>query len=151
MCSGRTSRWCMATSRRRRSTPGSSATGATACAAARRWEKQREGAPAGHHASCGRWSTSPDYTIVECRLETGRTHQIRIHLSELGHLLCGEKTYTHPLGGKAIEDTSGAPRHALHAAELAFIHPMTNQPLRFQHAAAEGPARVAGETAGPQE
>ena len=48
-----------------------------------------------------------DYTIVECRLETGRTHQIRIHLAELGHMLCGEKTYTHPLGGQAIEDTSG--------------------------------------------
>jgi 23S rRNA pseudouridine1911/1915/1917 synthase len=74
----------------------------------------------------------PEYTIVECRLETGRTHQIRIHLAERGHMLCGEKTYTHTLGGKADADTSGAPRHALHAAELAFIHPMTNLPLRFQ-------------------
>ncbi len=72
------------------------------------------------------------YTIVECRLETGRTHQIRIHLAERGHMLCGEKTYTHSLGGKPVEDTSGAPRHALHAAELAFVHPLTNQPLRFQ-------------------
>jgi 23S rRNA pseudouridine1911/1915/1917 synthase len=74
----------------------------------------------------------PGYTIVECRLETGRTHQIRIHLSERGHMLCGEKTYTHQVGGKPQDDTSRAPRHALHAAELAFLHPITNQPLRFQ-------------------
>ena len=73
-----------------------------------------------------------DYTILECRLETGRTHQIRIHLSERGHMLCGEKTYTHRVGGQPQEDTSRAPRHALHAAELALIHPITNQPLRFQ-------------------
>ena len=71
-------------------------------------------------------------TIVECRLETGRTHQIRIHLSEIGHLLCGEKTYTHALGAKPQADTSGAPRQALHAAEIAFTHPITNQPLRFR-------------------
>jgi 23S rRNA pseudouridine1911/1915/1917 synthase len=72
------------------------------------------------------------YTILECRLETGRTHQIRIHLSEIGHPLCGEKLYTHPPGGKPIPDTSGAPRQALHAAELAFLHPITQQPLRFR-------------------
>jgi 23S rRNA pseudouridine1911/1915/1917 synthase len=72
------------------------------------------------------------HTIVECRLETGRTHQIRIHLSEIGHMLCGEKTYTHALGGKPQADTSGAPRQALHAAELSFVHPITNQPLRFR-------------------
>src|SRR4051812_30232387 len=38
------------------------------------------------------------YSLIECRLETGRTHQIRIHLSEVGHVLCGEKTYTHRPG-----------------------------------------------------
>jgi 23S rRNA pseudouridine1911/1915/1917 synthase len=74
----------------------------------------------------------PDYTIAECRLETGRTHQIRIHLSEVGHMLCGEKTYTHAPGQKPRDDASGAPRQALHAAELAFIHPLTDQPLRFR-------------------
>jgi 23S rRNA pseudouridine1911/1915/1917 synthase len=73
----------------------------------------------------------PNYTILECRLETGRTHQIRIHLSEIGHMLCGEKTYTHPPGSPPRDDASRAPRHALHAAELAFTHPITNQPLRF--------------------
>jgi 23S rRNA pseudouridine1911/1915/1917 synthase len=74
----------------------------------------------------------PDYTILECRLETGRTHQIRIHLSEIGHRLCGEKTYTHRFGEKPHEETTRAPRQALHAAELAFVHPLTQQPLRFR-------------------
>ena len=72
------------------------------------------------------------YTIVECRLETGRTHQIRIHLSEIGHRLCGEKVYTHAPGAKPLEETSGAPRQALHAAELAFLHPMTGKAMRFR-------------------
>ena len=40
-----------------------------------------------------------EYTIVECRLETGRTHQIRIHLAETGHMLCGERTYNRPAPG----------------------------------------------------
>jgi len=73
-----------------------------------------------------------DYSLVECRLETGRTHQIRIHLAERGHMLCGEKTYTHPLGGKPQHDASGAPRQALHAAVLGFIHPTTGETLSFK-------------------
>ena len=73
-----------------------------------------------------------EYSIVRCRLETGRTHQIRIHLSEKGHMLCGEKTYTHPLGGKQAVDKSGAPRQALHAAELGFVHPITGETLAFR-------------------
>ncbi len=72
------------------------------------------------------------YTLVECRLETGRTHQIRIHLSEMGHRLCGEKVYTHAPGQPPQEDTSGAPRHVLHSAEIRFIHPITGQELHFR-------------------
>ncbi len=71
------------------------------------------------------------YTVVECRLETGRTHQIRIHLSEEGHPLCGDKVYRGPFPGKPIVDESGAPRLALHAAELGFQHPMTGEHLKF--------------------
>jgi 23S rRNA pseudouridine1911/1915/1917 synthase len=74
----------------------------------------------------------PGYTILECRLQTGRTHQIRIHLSEIGHALCGEKVYTHALGQPPRPDTSGAPRQALHAADLAFVHPITGQALHFR-------------------
>jgi 23S rRNA pseudouridine1911/1915/1917 synthase len=71
------------------------------------------------------------YTFVECRLETGRTHQIRIHLSERGFPLCGEKVYRQPLFAEAIPDTSGAPRLALHATELEFEHPITGEAMRF--------------------
>ncbi|MEX0712531.1 MAG: RluA family pseudouridine synthase [Pirellulales bacterium] len=72
------------------------------------------------------------YTLIECRLETGRTHQIRIHLAELGHPLCGETIYQRPLFGEAEPDTSGAPRLALHAAELGLEHPTTGEQLEFK-------------------
>ena len=72
------------------------------------------------------------YTLVECRLETGRTHQIRIHLAEAGHVVCGEKVYHRPLHGKPVEDPSGAERQMLHAAELGFTHPITGQELKFE-------------------
>jgi len=72
-----------------------------------------------------------EYTLVECRLETGRTHQIRIHMAERGHPLCGEKVYHQPLFGPPMPDESGAPRLALHAAELGFEHPITGESMRF--------------------
>ena len=71
------------------------------------------------------------YTLVQCRLETGRTHQIRIHLAEAGHMVCGERIYNHPLGGRPITDRSDAQRQALHATELGFTHPITGEPLMF--------------------
>ena len=71
------------------------------------------------------------YTLVSCRLETGRTHQIRIHLSELGHPVCGEKVYHRKPNGEERPDQSGAPRLALHAVELGFEHPITGQPLHW--------------------
>ena len=71
------------------------------------------------------------YTLVECRLETGRTHQIRIHLAESGHPLCGERVYSAPRGAKVV-DRSAAARVALHAAELGFVHPKTGDELHFE-------------------
>jgi 23S rRNA pseudouridine1911/1915/1917 synthase len=71
------------------------------------------------------------FTLVECRLETGRTHQIRIHLAEAGCPLAGEKVYNKPLTGPAKADPSGAPRIMLHAAELGFDHPRKGTPLSF--------------------
>ncbi len=73
----------------------------------------------------------PGYTMIECRLETGRTHQIRIHLSEAGHPVCGDKVYHQPLFDRPITDDSNAPRLALHAAELGFVHPISGEELRF--------------------
>lgn len=67
-------------------------------------------------------------TLVECRLETGRTHQIRIHLAELGHPLLGETLYMKGYTGPIVD----APRLMLHARELGFSHPSTGEPLRFE-------------------
>ncbi len=62
-------------------------------------------------------------TLCEVRLETGKTHQIRIHLAESGHPLVGEPVYIRDYGGPWID----APRLLLHAATLGFIHPVTNE------------------------
>ena len=67
-------------------------------------------------------------TLVACRLETGRTHQIRIHLSEAGHPLVGERVYVRNYRGPLIE----APRMMLHAAELGFEHPTTGEQVVFE-------------------
>jgi 23S rRNA pseudouridine1911/1915/1917 synthase len=72
------------------------------------------------------------YTLVQCQLETGRTHQIRIHLAERGHVVCGEKIYHTPLFQKAVEDKSGSPRIALHATELGLTHPITGEKMFFK-------------------
>lgn len=68
-----------------------------------------------------------DATLVACRLETGRTHQIRIHLSEAGHPLVGERVYIRHYKGHEIP----APRLMLHAAELGLVHPKTGQEMRW--------------------
>lgn len=73
-----------------------------------------------------------DYCLVECRLETGRTNQIRIHMAEAGNLVCGDPKYDQPFGAEALRDASQAPRLALHAAELGFIHPVSGEELFFQ-------------------
>jgi len=73
----------------------------------------------------------PGYTLLACRLETGRTHQIRIHLAELGHPVCGDKVYRHRRDGTVMPDPSGAPRLALHAAELGFRHPVTHNEMQW--------------------
>jgi 23S rRNA pseudouridine1911/1915/1917 synthase len=72
-----------------------------------------------------------DYTLVECRLETGRTHQVRIHLGEAGTPLCGDHVYDRPLHGRPLPDGSGAARIALHAATLGFDHPATGERVRW--------------------
>ncbi|HZY84639.1 MAG TPA: RluA family pseudouridine synthase [Gemmataceae bacterium] len=73
----------------------------------------------------------PGYTLLACRLETGRTHQIRIHLAELGHPVCGDKVYVHRPDGTVYPDRSVAPRLALHAAELGFVHPLTRASMHW--------------------
>jgi 23S rRNA pseudouridine1911/1915/1917 synthase len=70
----------------------------------------------------------PRATLVACRLETGRTHQIRIHLAERGHPLLGERVYVRNFLG----DTIPAPRLMLHAARLGFEHPVTGAWLEYE-------------------
>ncbi len=67
-------------------------------------------------------------TLVECRLETGRTHQIRIHLAERGNPLVGERVYSKHYRAELIS----APRLMLHARELSFEHPGSGQRLSFE-------------------
>jgi 23S rRNA pseudouridine1911/1915/1917 synthase len=69
----------------------------------------------------------PAATLVECRLETGRTHQIRIQLAEAGHPLYGERVYAR----RDDRRRPGAPRLMLHAAVLGLVHPTTGEQLRF--------------------
>lgn len=71
-------------------------------------------------------------TLAECELETGRQHQIRIHLAEAGHPLVGETVYIRDY----LRDKRGpllpAPRPMLHAAVLGFLHPRSEKPMRFE-------------------
>jgi 23S rRNA pseudouridine1911/1915/1917 synthase len=72
-------------------------------------------------------------TLVECRLETGRTHQIRVHLSDAGHPLLGDTMYGKVPRDPALARIAGAlGRQALHARRLGFRHPRTNEPLVFE-------------------
>lgn len=81
-------------------------------------------------------------TLIECRLETGRTHQIRVHMQSIGHPLFNDDTYG---GDKIVKGTvftkykqfvencfQICPRHALHAQQLGFIHPTTNEIMKFE-------------------
>jgi 23S rRNA pseudouridine1911/1915/1917 synthase len=67
-------------------------------------------------------------TLVACELETGRQHQIRIHLAEAGHPLLGETVYVRGWRGPLLE----ASRLMLHAGTLGFVHPRSNRPVRFE-------------------
>jgi 23S rRNA pseudouridine1911/1915/1917 synthase len=73
-----------------------------------------------------------DTTLVECRLETGRTHQVRVHMASIGHPLIGDPVYGRPgrTHGKLLNEL-GFGRQALHAAELGFTHPVTGRRLSF--------------------
>lgn len=77
-------------------------------------------------------------TLVECRLETGRTHQIRVHLAHLRHPLIGDPLYGRrnrlPKGLDSItrQTILTFPRQALHAKKLAFLHPSNQSPLLFE-------------------
>lgn len=71
-------------------------------------------------------------SVVECRLETGRTHQVRVHLASIGHALLGDQAYGRANAKiRPLLQKLGFQRQALHAAVLGFIHPVTGNQLRF--------------------
>ena len=76
-----------------------------------------------HYTVLGRY---PGYTHVECRLETGRTHQIRVHMASMGHPLLGDVVY----GSK--KPWPGLAGQCLHARRLRFIHPTTGRPVEVE-------------------
>ena len=91
-----------------------------------------------------KWKTLDIYpplaSLIECKLETGRTHQIRVHFSDLGHSIIGDPLYGKPISQKKIIDRIHKEkiayarlfdRQALHATKLSFIHPMTKKYLEF--------------------
>jgi len=77
--------------------------------------------------------TMADCALVECRLETGRTHQVRVHLASIGHSLVGDPVYgrVNPRL-RTILRILDFHRQALHAAVLGFVHPVTGDRLRFE-------------------
>ncbi len=90
----------------------------------------------------------PAGALVECWLETGRTHQIRVHMAHMGHALIGDPVYggrrklsEKAIGVDGVTAAASFARQALHAATLGFAHPVTGQNLEF---AAELPADMAG-------
>jgi 23S rRNA pseudouridine1911/1915/1917 synthase len=68
--------------------------------------------------------------LVECRLETGRTHQVRVHMAHIGHPLVGDPVYGRPRSVPGLDLT--LKRQALHAAVLGFQHPATHKTMRFE-------------------
>jgi 23S rRNA pseudouridine1911/1915/1917 synthase len=69
--------------------------------------------------------------LVECRLATGRTHQIRVHLTSIGHALIGDQTYGRGRTAGLPEAARAFPRQALHASVIGFSHPLNGAYLEF--------------------
>ena len=79
-----------------------------------------------HYRVLRRYTEPADLTLVECRLETGRTHQVRVHMTAIGHPVGGDARY----GG--TRSTLAAARPFLHASQLGFDHPGTGERCRFE-------------------
>ncbi len=97
----------------------------------------------GGKAALTRYDTArawfPCASLLNCKLATGRTHQIRVHLASIGHPLVGDPVYlrrvpaaARSLAGAARQVLLDFPRQALHAARLGFAHPRTGTPLHFE-------------------
>lgn len=82
-----------------------------------------------HYKTLNRFESS---ALIECRLETGRTHQVRVHCASIGHALLGDPLYGNtPKPLKSVLKSLNFQRQALHAAELGFLHPLTHETVKF--------------------
>ena len=116
---------------------------------------ERGGKPAlTHFRSLQTWF--PAAALLECRLATGRTHQIRVHLASIGHPIVGDPVYLRRVPGTAktlaAEVRSAMldfPRQALHAARLGFAHPRTKAPLSFERPVPDDMAALVATLAPP--
>jgi len=78
-----------------------------------------------HYEQVQAWEGPPEVSLLECRLETGRTHQIRVHLSAIGHPLVGDAAYGGDRTGRpGGQQVASLERPFLHAAHLSFEHPV---------------------------
>jgi len=107
-------------------------------------------------ATYGTEPKKPIASLLELILETGRTHQIRVHLAHIGHPLLGDATYgagfkasARNLDGPAQAALEALGRQALHAAELAFVHPVTGKRLHFKSPLPADMARLTDALAKP--
>ena len=92
-------------------------------------DRKKMAVVAGGRSAVTHWSVLerfPGYTYVECRLETGRTHQIRVHMAHIGHPILGDTVY----GAK--KPVPGLQGQCLHAVGLRFIHPRTGEPVELR-------------------
>jgi 23S rRNA pseudouridine1911/1915/1917 synthase len=103
-------------------------------------------------AAVTHWRVEEEFgsaSLIACRLETGRTHQIRVHLAHVGHSLLGDAVYGAGFKSKANQLTDAAraaladlDRQALHAAKLGFVHPVSGEALAFESPPPEKFARL---------
>jgi 23S rRNA pseudouridine1911/1915/1917 synthase len=102
-----------------------------------------------HYEVLESFGKPPVASLIRCQLETGRTHQIRVHMAHIGHPLLGDDVYgagfrtsARKLEPAAQVALNQLKRQALHATSLGFDHPVTGQPLRFESPAPDDFARL---------
>ena len=77
-------------------------------------------------------ATTPIYSLLECRIEPGRTHQIRVHLAYIGCPILGDKAYGDKKINSYMSRHQGIARQMLHARVLSFVHPSTKKRLHIE-------------------
>ena len=96
------------------------------------------GKPARTHYAVEKEFTEPEVSVLACELDTGRTHQIRVHLAAVGHPVVGDVTYGGQRAGLPMD------RPFLHAGRLSFVHPVSREVLDFESPLPEDLVRVLG-------